>query len=225
MTKISIDELSPEEWEERRRLVRATRRVLSGVNEINTPLDHVTALADEAEALAAQLERNARAPMNKLAEREPGPVAADELNGLLPFSPITGRLNPISPPLDMSVEGDRVIGAVRLGVAYQGAPGFAHGAVVAGIWDEVLAMATVRQGMMGPTAFLNIKYRKPTRLDVDLRYESWIERVEGRKIWARGACHEGELRVSTAEAMFIHFDPENPHPDWDQGRGQGDLSP
>jgi acyl-coenzyme A thioesterase PaaI-like protein len=145
-------------------------------------------------------------------------VEIEELDQLLPFSPVTGRLNPLSPPLRISGDRERIIGEVRLGAAHQGGPGFAHGAVVAGIWDEVLAMATVSRGLMGPTAFLNIKYRRPTRLLVDLRFESWLERSEGRKLFAKGQCFQGELLISSADAMFICFDPDDPHPDWDHAR-------
>lgn len=207
-------------WE---RLTREVRRVLEGAVTLQAHAAAVDALADRAAGLADALASASGAvPMDHVAGSDPRARRSDELDRLLPFSPITGRFNPIAPPLHMSGDEERVVGEVRLGSAYQGAPGVAHGAVVAGIWDEVLAMATVTRGLMGPTAVLEIRYRRPTPLYVDLRFESRVERVEGRRVYVEGTCHHGDEVVSTAEAIFIRMDPANPHPDWQGIRREGE---
>ena len=55
-------------------------------------------------------------------------------------SPVRGELNPIAPPLVVSIErredGSQVArGRVRLGSAYEGPPGSLHGGFVAATWD------------------------------------------------------------------------------------------
>jgi acyl-CoA thioesterase FadM len=73
----------------------------------------------------------------------------------------------------------------------------------------VLAAATLIPDARGPTATLTIHYRKPTPLKQELRFESWVERHEGKKLWIKGACYgkdaEGnEVVITEAEGLFIN---------------------
>ena len=53
---------------------------------------------------------------------------------------------------------------------------------------------------------MTVRYRKPTPLYADLRFEGWVDRVEGRKIFTVGrSLHEGEL-TAEADAVFITVD-------------------
>jgi acyl-CoA thioesterase FadM len=53
------------------------------------------------------------------------------------------------------------------------------------------------------TARLKIRYRKPTPIDVDLRFEAWVERHSGRRLIARARCLvDGEV-TAEAEALFV----------------------
>ena len=61
-------------------------------------------------------------------------------------------------------------------------------------------------GTPGSTATLTTTYRRRTPLHTELRFEAWVDRVDGRKIFTSGHCYaDGEL-VSEAEAMFVRFD-------------------
>jgi hypothetical protein len=39
-----------------------------------------------------------------------------------------------------------------------------------------------------------------------VRFVGWVERVEGRKIFARGTLHAGEILCAEADAIFITVD-------------------
>ena len=129
--------------------------------------------------------------------------------GLLPrdfvnHSPLSGRANPISPPLKLHVVGSgetaRVEGEVRFGPAYEGPPGHVHGGLVAAMFDELLGFAQLSPGF---TAYLHVDYRKPTPLDRTLHLSGAVERTEGRKRWVKGTCTlDGEL-LTEAEGLFI----------------------
>jgi acyl-CoA thioesterase FadM len=56
------------------------------------------------------------------------------------------------------------------------------------------------------TATLTIRYRRPTPLHRDLRFEGVLERVDGRKIFTSGRCYDGETLTAEAEGLFIHVD-------------------
>ncbi|MGH1504285.1 MAG: PaaI family thioesterase [Acidimicrobiales bacterium] len=130
------------------------------------------------------------------------------------FSPVIGRANPLAPPVELDVEGDRVIGTVTFGHAYEGPPGHVHGGWVAAAFDEVLGAVQAMSGNPGMTAHLEIDYKRPTPLHVPLRFEAWIDRVEGRKIFC--TCHlfsadagdpggEEHLRAES-RGLFISID-------------------
>jgi acyl-coenzyme A thioesterase PaaI-like protein len=116
---------------------------------------------------------------------------------------ISGPYNPIAAPVAMSAEDGKAIGTARFGLAYEGPPGGVHGAVVAGVWDQVLAFAAMVNGTPGPTATLTTQFRAITPLHTELRFEAWVEKVDGRRVQTRGRCVVGDAVVSEAEALFI----------------------
>ncbi len=130
------------------------------------------------------------------------------------FSPVIGRANPLAPPVELDVVDDRVVGTVTFGHAYEGPPGHVHGGWVAAAFDEVLGAVQAMSGNPGMTAHLEIDYKRPTPLHVPLRFEAWIDRVEGRKIFC--TCHlfsadagdpggEEHLRAES-RGLFISID-------------------
>lgn len=124
-------------------------------------------------------------------------------------SPVAGLGNPLAPPLRMWIEGDRAIGEATFGSAYEGPPGCVHGGWTAATFDEVLGMAQSLDGHPGMTGRLTIHYRRPTPLYEPIRYEGWIEKVEGRKktIIGKGYNRAGELLVE-ADGLFVTVDFE-----------------
>lgn len=104
--------------------------------------------------------------------------------------------------------GQKVVGRVRYGYAYEGPPGCVHGGVIAAAFDEVLGFAQSLSGKPGMTGTLTIRYRKPTPLETDLVFEGWVEKVEGRKIFTVGRCRVGEEVTVEAEGVFVSVDFE-----------------
>jgi acyl-coenzyme A thioesterase PaaI-like protein len=127
--------------------------------------------------------------------------------GHFDYSPLIGRSNPLAPPIEMGAEGDRVHGRVVFGSAYEGPPGCLHGGYVAAAFDEVLGFAQSLSGSPGMTGTLRVVYRSPTPLHEELRFEAWVDRVEGRKIFTRSTLHAGERLCAEAEGIFISIVP------------------
>ncbi len=133
--------------------------------------------------------------------RDPG----EDLNSILPTSPITGDYNPLAPPVRMRREGGRLLGEVSFGRAYEGPPDCVHGALVAAVYDQLLAVANALNGSAGPTARLDVEYLRPTPLEQPLVFSAWVERQEGRKVTVLGECHAGDQLVSRCSSLFIQF--------------------
>jgi acyl-coenzyme A thioesterase PaaI-like protein len=194
---------------ELRRLAYALRGLVESSVALTAPLPALTAMADDAESLRARAAGFAGArPFPKYN----APVNGD-LNTILPWSVISGSYNPLAAPVAMHAEGDRVIATARFGLAYEGPPGGVHGGVVAGVWDQVLAFACMVRGIPGHTASLSTYYRAITPLHDEVRFEAWVDRVEGRRVYAVGRCHAGDKLVTEADGVFIQFkDGKTPPP-------------
>jgi len=187
------------------RVVDGVRRAVEASVSLTAPQDALTALADQAQALADAL--CARSGDKPIPRYHAGIDPADP-NAMLPFSPITGRYNPLAPPVEIALVAGpppRIVGTVAFGEAYEGPPSSVHGSIIASVYDQVLALAAIASDSAGPTATLTVHFRKMTPLHTPLRFEAWIERIDGRKAFARGTCHAGEALVSEAEGMFVRM--------------------
>ena len=121
-------------------------------------------------------------------------------------SPVSGELNPLAPPVHYDRVADGSIEAsVTFGVAYQGPPGYVHGAFIAGVFDDVLGGANVAAGSPGMTVQLNVRYRRPTPLRTPLRVTARHTRREGRRIFAEGVMLAGGEVTAEAEGMFAEI--------------------
>lgn len=118
-------------------------------------------------------------------------------------SPISGRANPVAPPLYLEADGELTRGLAVYGAVYEGPAGMLHGGWVAAAFDELLGVAQTASGAAGFTGTLTIRMRRPTPLYERIDYEGGVTRVEGRKIfaWGRSAC-DGEA-LCEAEGIFI----------------------
>lgn len=182
------------------RLVASVRRLIDRVVALDAPASALDRVSESLDALTEALEPwHGERPIPSWALR----IDPKDANSILPWSPLSGRLNPLAPPIEISIEGDTVIGRMTLGRAYEGPPGCAHGAVVAGAFDQVLALVNVVTGSPAMTGTLTIKYRRPTPLYQELRFVARTDRVEGRKVYASATLHAGETLVAESEALFI----------------------
>lgn len=181
------------------RLVSSLRSLTASSVALDAPPSTLAELADLAETLRDRVGEHAGTrPFPRYNAPEHG-----DLNTILPWSPISGRYHPMAAPVVMSVEDGKLIGRGTFGLAYEGPPDGVHGAIVAGVYDQVLAFAAMMNGTPGHTGTLTIKYRKITPIDTELCFEAWVERRDGRKVFAAGHCHAGGELLTEAEGLFI----------------------
>lgn len=122
-----------------------------------------------------------------------------------PYSPVVGPLNPVSPPVQVQIADDgRVTGTMTLTEAYNGPPwDLTHGGVVAMVFDELLGIAGIAGAGGGFTGRLTIRYRKPTPILAEIALEAWLDRVEGRKLIAKGEMRHNGVLTADAEGLFV----------------------
>ncbi len=187
---------------------KAKRRVADAVRLLNEMLVTSMPDTDELDHIAGQLEKTADLFSNcrRIYGRHNYAKAgefADMGEAMHEIGPLGGRANPIAPPINMWVEGERVLGKAKLGWAYEGPPGCVHGGFVAAIFDDFAGMAQVLGKQPGMTGTLKVRYQRPTPLNTELDMEAWVDRVEGRKTIVRAEMRHDDVVTASCEALFI----------------------
>jgi acyl-coenzyme A thioesterase PaaI-like protein len=185
------------------RLAAQMRRIIARLAVVRPPAEELNRAADAAESFADRLDT--------LPERTRSWEISEA--GLQPrdfvaFSPVSGRSNPLSPPVRLQVvPGDddsagkhRIEGGVTFGPQYEGPPGHVHGGWIAAMFDEALGFAQLAPGF---TAYLHVNYRAPTPLNTALEISAWVESLEGRKRLVKGECRHAGVLLADAEGLFI----------------------
>ncbi len=193
-------------WGEKRRLADAMRRVIERLVLSDAPEEELRMAADRLERYAEHLKTHRRLQSYEgFAETSP----AGDVGAFFDRSPLIGLANPLAPPIAIRPTGEKTAeGRVTFGSAYEGPPGCVHGGFVAAAFDEVLGFVQSLSGQPGFTGTLTVRYRKPTPLHTELRFDTEIERTEGRKVFTRGEVRAGERLCAEAEAIFVAADRE-----------------
>ncbi|MCD9622892.1 PaaI family thioesterase [Rhabdothermincola salaria] len=188
---------------------QAVRSLIEGLRVADAPaevLEQVAGLAAEAAALLAPHRVEAMRMQGALYPEVMlgggGPAGRDPA-GFFPYSPVVGPLNPLSPPIVLTSDGERTTGTAVLGAPYVGPPDMVHGGNIALIFDELLGVTNVINGLGAFTGTLSVRYERPTPLGTELELEGWIDRVEGRKVFTVGTIsHAGQV-TARGEGIFI----------------------
>lgn len=184
--------------EQRDRLADAVRRLIDHAVNSDVPEDEVEEIIATLEQIDAQLKQHPR----RATFKTKAPDFAD-LQAIFRNDPIIGLHNPIAPPVMVEKDGEVIRGRATLGSAYEGPPGYVHGAVLAGVFDMLLGLANVASGSPGMTGTLTVKYRRPTPLNTPLIFETFTDRIDGRKVIAKGTLHAAEELTAEAEGVFV----------------------
>ena len=165
-------------------------------------LTEATELLERAAAMVEAEQMKGLHQQGVMGELTPNFNSRDPM-AFFPFSPIVGRLNPASPPVELWAEGEEVHGRMNLSPVYAGPPGLVHGGIIAEIFDELLGVVNVVNNKGGYTGTLTVVYRRPTPLLREIKLRAWSSGAEGRKLYASGEMVCDGTVTATAEGVFI----------------------
>jgi len=120
---------------------------------------------------------------------------------------VAGRANPTGLVFDTWREGDTMVADVTLGAAFEGAPGRAHGGIVAAAFDDFTGAII---GMLREPAFtgeLTVRFVQPVPVQTPLRLRTWLDARDGRKLHIHADARVGEELVATCKAVYIVIEP------------------
>ncbi|HVL91580.1 MAG TPA: PaaI family thioesterase [Actinomycetota bacterium] len=146
----------------------------------------------------------------------PPPVEGDEMRPLpshYQYCFGCGNDHPTGLHLQMSGGGNRVEGHFVVTEHHQGAPGLAHGGVIAAAMDEGMGFVLYLLATPAVTARIEVDFRRPVPVGSTLELLGVIDQVEGRKIWVRmTGSLDGEVAVRS-QALFLKVGVEHflPH--------------
>jgi acyl-coenzyme A thioesterase PaaI-like protein len=173
----------------------------------------------------AMLERIARGARDLLPEIESSPERARSVDDMkreiwenrpgqggtidhFPDCIVSGPANPMGIGITVHRDGNEAVARVRLGPAFEGAPGRAHGGVVAAIFDDTMGFVLTIHSVPAYTGRLTVSYLAPTPVGVELEFRARLMRRERRKLFIEGeACHDGE-RIAEGKGLFVAIPPE-----------------
>lgn len=192
--------------EEARSAAAAALRDLNHAFAAHDPDDAVlTSIIDEAGALTRRLASAPQRDRMALIRQRP----KDAVMGGTGFEDraVAGRANPTSVDIQVRHAGEEVVADVVLRRAFEGAPGRAHGGIVAAAFDDVTGFVIGKLQEPAFTGELTVRYVAPVPVDEPLEMRARLDGRERRKLFISGeARHDGEV-IATCKAIYITVDP------------------
>ena len=111
---------------------------------------------------------------------------------------------------DWTFDGETLEAEYAVPERYQGAPGMAHGGIVAALLDE--ACSQVGRLAISPavTSRLEVRYLEPIPVEVPLRFSAEITDQQERRVTAEATILDGVgLVLVHARAECVHVRPEH----------------
>jgi acyl-coenzyme A thioesterase PaaI-like protein len=167
--------------------------------------DVLTQIATTAAALTEQVDATgARDRLALMRQRAEGSIM-----GGVGFEDraVGGSSNPTSIEIATRYEGDEVVSDLVLGRAFEGAPGRAHGGIVAAAFDDVTGYVIGRLQEPAFTGELTVRYLAPVPVDEPLVVRARLDGRERRKLFISADMRAGDDLVATGKAIYITVDP------------------
>lgn len=193
-----------DEYLARRRIGDALKRITDKMVRCDAPPAELDALAGELEAIAARTDVYGRRSQSDIYARLFARTATrQDVLDILDYEIFTGLSTPMSPPMQLWLDGDVVRGKANLGLPFQGPPGRVHGGVIAAMLDVLMAKTQDLTRTMGVTGTLNIRYIRATPLKTDITMEARVLRTDGRKLFCEGRFFVNGEQTVHADGIWI----------------------
>ena len=118
-------------------------------------------------------------------------------------SPYSGNGNALRPAsIVYSRDGDAVSATVRLGSAFEGRPGRAHGGATAAVFDDLMGALQRITARSGYTRTLTVQYLAAVPADEHVTFRAWCTGEEGRQFFVDATATLDGKVLSTASGVF-----------------------
>ena len=203
-----------------------SHRIASALQKINNALvgknipaaktaEYATQLEKIADAFSALSDEKRERNFGIVNDRSESSVGSGYEYGAgnsLSYRPISGNCNAVSPRMRYFLDSAEhcLLGRVNYSAAYEGPPGLVHGGYIAACMDEMFGIAVSHSDIKEPcmTGTLKVIYRAPVPLQQEITFKGWVEREEGRKVFAKCSVVDNNNNLCCeGEAIFLKIDP------------------
>lgn len=101
-----------------------------------------------------------------------------------------------------------LLASVSTGIHASGPPGFVHGGAMSAMLDEAMGVMAWFNKHPVVTANLNVDYAQPLPLGCDVIIDTWIEKIEERKVFTRGEIRSESEIYTRSSGLFIRLPME-----------------
>lgn len=136
------------------------------------------------------------------------PPADGDTMDHFPDCVVSGHANPMGIAIRVRRDGNDAVAKVTLGSAFEGAPGRAHGGIVAAVFDDTMGFVLSMYQTPAFTGRLSVSYLAPTPVGEELVFRARLRERNGRKLWIEGDAQWHDKRIVEAEGLFIAISPE-----------------
>jgi acyl-coenzyme A thioesterase PaaI-like protein len=119
---------------------------------------------------------------------------------------VGGWSNPTGVELEVRFDNGEVIADVVLRRAFEGAPGRAHGGIVAAAFDDVTGFVIGKLQEPAFTGELTVRYLAGVPVDEPLEIRARLDGRERRKLFISAELRTGHAVVATCRAIYITVD-------------------
>ncbi len=119
---------------------------------------------------------------------------------------VGGCSNPTSVGLEVRFDSDEVIADFVLRRAFEGAPGRAHGGIVAAAFDDVTGFVIGRLQEPAFTGELTVRYLAAVPVDEALEIRARLDGRERRKLFISAELRTSDAVVAKCRAIYITVD-------------------
>jgi acyl-coenzyme A thioesterase PaaI-like protein len=187
-------------WAEKRRLASALRELVALCVTTDAPEPDLFEATRAVEAACGRLRVH---PRRTFQDAFASCQGLDDLAVFTDRATLVGKCNPYAPPMKLGFDGDTAVALVTFGPAFEGAPGFVHGGLVAAAFDQLFGYLQVRLETPSLTRVLTVNYLKPTPFQTELRMEARLDRSEGRRHYVKARLFAGGEVTAEAEGVFV----------------------
>lgn len=189
-------------------LAEAARDLAAAINATDVDAAVRLAIAEQLQDITRLLRTKLREPLIVLARNENGVIENLTQAGWGRWNPqaLRIRFDPetlLAPEPGKEPRAVEVTANCTLTEAHSGPPNRAHGGVVMTLLDEALGVAAMAAGAGGMTAGLNVRFKGPTPLGVELTLRARYTHSEGRKRFITGEVLAGDVICAQAEGIYI----------------------
>jgi acyl-coenzyme A thioesterase PaaI-like protein len=119
---------------------------------------------------------------------------------------VGGWSNPTGVELEVRFDNGEVIADVVLRRAFEGAPGRAHGGIVAAVFDDVTGFVIGKLQEPAFTGELTVRYLAAVPVDVPLEIRARLDGRERRKLFISAELRTSDAVVARCRAIYVTVD-------------------